>query len=111
MMKLNHRYGRNLRHSLSFYLSATILTALGVVFLISMYSGFFAIDTGFAEIMEAENVEDARLHENYRRPAPERPPSTWSWRKSVMWISRKSFHSQGFAEAKKIRWLCLRAMV
>ena len=47
MMKLNHRYGRNLRHSLSFYLSATILTALGVVFLISMYSGFFAIDTGF----------------------------------------------------------------
>ena len=61
MMNLNRRYRRNLRHSLSFYISATLLTSLGVLFLISMYSGFYAIDTGFAGIMKTENVEDAQF--------------------------------------------------
>lgn len=61
MMKLNRRYRRNLRHSLSFYISATLLTSLGVLFLISMYSGFYAIDMGFAGIMKSENVEDAQF--------------------------------------------------
>jgi putative ABC transport system permease protein len=61
MMNLNKRYRRNIRHSLSFYISATLLTALGVLFLISMNSALNAIDTGFSEIMRTQNVEDAQF--------------------------------------------------
>lgn len=112
MMKLNHRYGRNLRHSLSFYLSATILTALGVVFLISMYSGFFAIDTGFAEIMEAENVEDAQfttLKPITEGQLPELETTFNLDLEEIRYVDIKeeAFTVRVFAEAKKINTLAL----
>lgn len=61
LMNLNRRFKRNIRHNLSFYISASLLTAISVYLLISMYSGVVMIEKGFKEIMKAGNVEDAQF--------------------------------------------------
>lgn len=61
MMHLNNRLRRNIRHNLSFYISATLLTAISVFMLIGMLSTSSAIDKAFPEIMENGHVEDAQF--------------------------------------------------
>lgn len=61
MKKLNRRYARNIKGNLSFYLSATLLTAISAFLLVSMYTSVFMIDTGFAEILKTGNVENAQF--------------------------------------------------
>lgn len=61
MKRLNRRYARNIRSNLSFYLSAALLTAISAFLLVSMYTSVSMIDTGFAEILKAGNVEDAQF--------------------------------------------------
>ena len=61
MRNLNRRYRRNIRHSLSFYLCASLLTALSVLFVVVMYTSMDAIDTTYSSIMNDGNIEDAEF--------------------------------------------------
>jgi putative ABC transport system permease protein len=61
MRNLDKRYRRNIGHSLSFYLCASLLTALSVLFVVVMYTSMDAIDTTYLAIMRDGNVEDAEF--------------------------------------------------
>ena len=61
MKNLNKRYRRNIRHSLSFYICASLLTTISVLFVITMYTSVEAIDTTFSKIMTDGHVEDAEF--------------------------------------------------
>ena len=61
MKNLNKRYRRNIRHSLSFYICASLLTTISVLFVITMYTSVEAIDTTFSKIMKDGHVEDAEF--------------------------------------------------
>lgn len=61
MMTLNRRFSRNIRYNLSFYVSATLLTAIAAFLLVSMYSAVLMIDRGFNGVLERGRVEDAQF--------------------------------------------------
>lgn len=61
MMNLNKRYRRNIRHNMSFYLCASLLTALSVLFVITAYTAVDAIDRTFLTLMNEGQVEDAQF--------------------------------------------------
>lgn len=61
MKNLNKRYRRNIRHSLSFYICASLLTAISVLFVSTLYTSVDAIDTTFQKTMTDGHVEDAEF--------------------------------------------------
>ena len=61
MKNLNKRYRRNIRHSLSFYICASLLTTISVLFVITMYTSVEAIDTTFSKIMTDGHVEESEF--------------------------------------------------
>lgn len=60
-MKLNRRFKRNIKNSLSFYISASLLTAISVFLLVIMYTTVLMITQGVNEVMEKGNVEEAQF--------------------------------------------------
>ena len=60
-MNLSKRYRRNIRHNLSFYISAVLLTAISVYLLVAMYTGIGMMEKGFSRLMKIGNVEDAEF--------------------------------------------------
>lgn len=58
---INRRVKRNLRHNLSFYLSASLLTAISVFLMIALYSAVEMMDTDFSRIHQEGNVEEAQF--------------------------------------------------
>jgi putative ABC transport system permease protein len=60
-MTLNKRIKRDIKYNCSFYISASLLTAISVFLLITCYSVLPMMDKGFREVMEAGNVEDAQF--------------------------------------------------
>lgn len=61
MKNLDKRYRRNIRHSLSFYVCSSILTALCVLVVNVMYTSVDALDRTFSTIMKDGNIEDAQF--------------------------------------------------
>lgn len=61
MRNLDKRYRRNIRHSLSFYLCASLLTAFSVMVVIVLSTSIDALDTTISSIMRDGNVEDAEF--------------------------------------------------
>jgi putative ABC transport system permease protein len=61
MMQLNNRFKRNIRHNLSFYISATLLTTISVFLLISMISSTVSMDKEFKKVLKNGHVEDAEF--------------------------------------------------
>lgn len=60
-MKLNKRIKRDIRYNISFYISASLLTAISVFLVIVIFTGVAMIDEGFNQLMDKGNVEDAQF--------------------------------------------------
>lgn len=60
-MKLNKRYARNLKGNASFYVCASLLTAIASFLVVCLYTSVEMIDSGFKKIMTDGNVEDAQF--------------------------------------------------
>jgi len=60
-MKINKRFKRSIKNNISFYISASLLTAMSVLLLVTMYTGATMIDQGFKTIFEEGNVENAQF--------------------------------------------------
>ncbi|MHB8129366.1 MAG: FtsX-like permease family protein [Mobilitalea sp.] len=61
MMGLNKRIKRDIKYNRSFYISASLLTAISVFLLITCYSILPMLDNGFQEVMKKGNVENAQF--------------------------------------------------
>jgi len=60
-MKINKRFKRSIKNNISFYISASLLTAMSLLLLVTMYTGATMIDQGFKTIFEEGNVENAQF--------------------------------------------------
>ncbi|HKL98300.1 MAG TPA: FtsX-like permease family protein [Mobilitalea sp.] len=60
-MNLNKRIKRDIKYNISFYISASLLTAIAVLFVILTYTAVDMIDDGFNKLMVNRNVEDAQF--------------------------------------------------
>jgi len=60
-MILNKRIKRDIKYNRSFYISASLLTAISVFLLITCYSALPMLDDGFREVKKKGNVENAQF--------------------------------------------------
>lgn len=60
-MVLNKRFRRNMQHNASFYISASLLTAIAVFAVITIYTAIASMDHSFQAVLKRGNVEDAQF--------------------------------------------------
>jgi len=60
-MTLNKRIKRDIKYNRSFYISASLLTAIAVFLLITLYTALPMLENGFKEVLINGNVEDAQF--------------------------------------------------